>query len=289
LLTQSAIEFIWGIIVAFEKEVEAYRREGFAVLKDVIPRKRVDAVLSEIGDIFRPILRHHAIDGAEAKGQHFEAALVSLFSQYMPEYLAAAKATQSSPALHAMGASEPIIDIVRAFGIAQPLIAVRPVTHILSETLKVPGGYHRTPPHQDWRSVQGSLDAIVVWLPLVSVDRGFGALEVIPGSHLSGLLPTRRDPFGNVIDEVDIDLNGFIPVEVEPGDAVVFSMFTVHRTGAEQRAGIRWAISLRYNNAAAPDFADHGYPNPFVYKSQDDLLFDEFPSPEAVRGIFKAG
>jgi hypothetical protein len=46
---------------------------------------------------------------------------------------------------------------------------------------------------------------------------------------------------------------------------------------------------LRYNNAAAPDFADHGYPNPFVYKSQDDLLFDEFPSPEAVRGIFKAG
>ena len=275
--------------MAFEKEVEAYRREGFTVLKGVIPRKRVDAVLSEIGDIFRPILRHHAIDGAGAKGQHFEAALVSLFSQYMPEYLAAAKAAQSSPAVHAMGASEPIIDIVRAFGISQPLIAVRPVTHILSETLKVPGGYHRTPPHQDWRSIQGSLDAIVVWLPLVSVDRGFGALEVIPGSHLGGLLPTRRDPFGNVIDEVDIDLNGFIPVEVEPGDAVVFSMFTVHRTGAEQRAGIRWAVSLRYNNAAAPDFADHGYPNPFVYKSQDDLLFDEFPSPEAVRGIFKAG
>ena len=96
--------------MAFEKEVEAYRQEGFAVLKDVIPRNRVDAVLSEIGDIFRPILRHHAIEGAEAKGQHFEAALVSLFSQYMPEYLAAAKATQSSPALHAMGSSEPIIE-----------------------------------------------------------------------------------------------------------------------------------------------------------------------------------
>ena len=275
--------------MAFKKEVEAYRREGFAVLKDVIPQIRVDALRAEVEDIFRPILRKHAIDGAEAKGQRFEDALVSLFSQNLSEYLAAAKATQSSPALHALGASEPIIEIVRAFGIAQPLIAVRPVTHILSESLKVPGGYHRTPPHQDWRSVQGSLDAIVVWLPLVSVDRGFGALEVIPGSHLGGLLPTRRDPFGNVIDEKDIDLNGFIPVEVEPGDAVVFSMFTVHRTGAERRAGIRWAVSLRYNNAAAPDFADHGYPNPFVYKSQDDLLFDDFPSPEAVRGIFKAG
>ncbi|MGB0553424.1 MAG: phytanoyl-CoA dioxygenase family protein [Alphaproteobacteria bacterium] len=275
--------------MAFKKEVDAYRREGFAVLKDVIPQIRVDALRAEVEDIFRPILRKHAIDGAKAKGQHFEDALISLFSQNLSEYLAAAKATQFSPGLHALGASEPIIEIVRAFGIAQPLIAVRPVTHILSESLKVPGGYHRTPPHQDWRSVQGSLDAIVVWLPLVSVDRGFGALEVIPGSHLRGLLPTCRDSFGNVIDEKDVDLNGFIPVEVEPGDAVVFSMFTVHRTGAEQRAGIRWAVSLRYNNAAAPDFADHGYPDPFVYKPQDDLLFDEFPSPEAVRQIFKAG
>ena len=68
MLSQSDKELIRGIVVAFKKEVDAYRREGFAVLKDVIPRKRVDAILSEIGDIFRPILRHHAIDGAEAKG-----------------------------------------------------------------------------------------------------------------------------------------------------------------------------------------------------------------------------
>lgn len=275
--------------MAFEREVDAYRQEGFVVLKDVVSRHRVDALFAEIRDIFRPILRRHGIDGAEARGERFENALVSLFSQNMPEYLAAAKATQSSPALHALGASELIIDIVRAFGIAQPLIAVRPVTHILSESLKVPGGYHRTPPHQDWRSVQGSLDAIVVWLPLVSVDHGFGALEVLPGSHLGGLLPTRRDAFGNVVDETNINPNDFVSVEVEPGDAVVFSMFTVHRTGAEQREGIRWAVSLRYNNAAAPDFADHGYPNPFVYRSQDDLLFDGYPSLEAVRDVFKRG
>lgn len=280
--------FIRGIVVALEKEVEAYRQEGFAVLKDVIPRNRVDAVLAEIRDIFRPILRRHDIKDADADGERFEAALVSLFTQNRSEYLAAAKATQSSPALHALGASEPVIDIVRTFGIAQPLIAVRPVTHILSGSLKIPGGYHHTPPHQDWRSVQGSLDAIVVWLPLVSVDRGFGALEIIPGSHLGGLLPTRRDPFGNVIDEMCIDPNGFVPIEAEPGDAVVFSMFAVHRTGAEQRAGIRWAVSLRYNNAAAPDFADHGYPNPFVYKSQDDLLFEGFPLSAAVRDVFKS-
>jgi ectoine hydroxylase-related dioxygenase (phytanoyl-CoA dioxygenase family) len=274
--------------VAFEKEAETYRQEGFAVLKEVIPRNRVNAMLAEFREIFRPILRRHDIEDAETDGERFEAALVSLFTKNTSEYLAAAKATQSSPALHALGASEPVIDIARTFGIVQPLIAVYPVTHILSESLKVPGGYHRTPPHQDWRSVQGSLDGIVIWLPLVSVDRGFGPLEIIPRSHLGGLLPTRRDPFGNVIDEMSIDPIRFVPVEAEPGDAVVFSMFTVHRTGVEQRPGIRWAVSLRYNNAAAPDFAAHGYPNPFVYKSQDNLLFEGFPSPAAVRSVFKS-
>jgi ectoine hydroxylase-related dioxygenase (phytanoyl-CoA dioxygenase family) len=126
-------------------------------------------------------------------------------------------------------------------------------------------------------------------LPLVSVDRGFGALEIIPGSHLGGLLPTHRASFGNVIDEISIDSNGFVPVESNPGDAVVFSMFSVHRTGAEQRSGIRWSVSLRYNNAAALDFADHGYPNPFVYQSQDELIFEGFPSPADVRDVFKSG
>ena len=132
MLTQSDIEFIWGIVVAFEKEVEAYRQEGFAVLKDVIPRNRVDAVLTEIKNIFRPILRRHNIEDGDADGGHFEATLVSLFTQNLLENLAAVKSRQSSPALHALGESEPVIDITHTFGIAQPLIAVRPVTHILS-------------------------------------------------------------------------------------------------------------------------------------------------------------
>jgi hypothetical protein len=37
---------------------------------------------------------------------------------------------------------------------------------------------------------------------------------------------------------MSIDPNGFVPVEAELGDALVFLMFTVHFTGAEQRAGI---------------------------------------------------
>lgn len=272
--------------MSYETEIEQYRTNGFAVLKGAFDGAVLEGVLRDIRDIFVPILRQHGIEVPEADDAAFDGALEALFLQDMQAYLSAAKATQSSPALHALGAGGQMIALVRSFGLRQPLIAVRPVVHIVSDALRVPGGYHRTPAHQDWRSVQGSLDALVVWLPLVPVDREFGVLEVVPGSHLNGLFETRSDPFGNVLENAAIDEKRFVPVEVVPGDAVVFSMFTVHRTGAEQRAGIRWAASFRYNNAASPDFARHGYPNPFVYKSQDELLFDGYPSPEEVRDVF---
>lgn len=266
----------------------AYREDGFSVVKQVVGADVVAGLQDEIHDIFRPVLRRNGIDGADSRGPEFETALEMLFASDVAGYLAAAKATQLSPKLHALGAAGPVLSLVQSFGIEQPLIAVRPVVHILSDRLKVPGGYHRTPPHQDWRSVQGSLDALVVWLPLVPVDPDFGTLEVLPQSHLAGLRETQSDPFGNVVADGEFDSSAFVPLSADPGDAVVFSMFTVHRTGLTQRPGIRWAVSLRYNNAAAEDFVANNYPNPFVYRSQDELLRPEPPGAAALRAIFQS-
>lgn len=271
------------------EKLDTYRRDGVTVVRGAVSPMDATALLSEFRAIFRPQLARHGIAGAEAEGADFDEALFALFRADMQCYLAAAKATQLVPMLHALAAAGPVLDLARGFGVTRPLIAVRPVVHILADALQVPGGYHRTPPHQDWRSVQGSLDALVVWLPLVPVDKGFGALEVIPGSHKQGLFGTVRDPFGNVVAPAQIDETAFVPVEAAPGDAVVFSMFTVHRTGIEQRSGIRWAVSLRYNNAAAPDFIARNYPNPFVYRSQDGLLFEGFPAASDVRSAFGDG
>jgi len=273
--------------VYYKAEIAGYSETGFAVLRNAFDPSLVDSVFCEVCDVFRPILQCHDFESSVISGAKFDTALEELFCRDVSAYLSAAKATQAAPGLHALGSSRIMIELVRSFGLAQPLIAVRPVVHILSDSLRVRGGYHRTPPHQDWRSVQGSLDSLVVWLPLVSVGRGFGPIEVIPGSHLQGLLDTRPDPFGNVVDPSLIDDEHFVPVEAEPGDAVVFSMFTVHRTSKKQRSGIRWAASFRYNNADAPEYAAHGYPNPFVYKSQDHLMIDGFPTPGEVRAAFQ--
>ena len=85
-----------------------------------------------------------------------------------------------------------MIDILHELGIRQPAICVKPIIYFNSRHISKIEGHYKTPAHQDWRSMQGSLNSAVVWIPLIDIDSNLGALEVIPGSHMKGLLPTER-------------------------------------------------------------------------------------------------
>lgn len=264
----------------------ALNRDGYVVARGVLPAAAVETVLSECRGVLRLQAERHGIAGAAKEGPDFDAVLADLFRASMGSYLAAAKLTQYLPSLHRLGADGPVLDLVRALGIDRPVISTRPVVHIVSEDLKVPGGYHRTPPHQDWRSVQGSVDALVAWVPLVPVDARSNALEVAPGSHRLGLLPTVPHPFGTSVSDPRIADAAFVPIDVEPGDVVVFSMLLVHRTAPAGQPGVRWAVSYRYNNLDEPSFIARDFPNPYVYRPRDELLVEGFPTAGDIRRVF---
>ena len=68
-------------------------------------------------------------------------------------------------------------------GLRFPNVSTRPVLFFNSRHLAEKEVYWKVSPHQDWRSMQGSLDSVVVWLPLCDIDVALGALEVVPQSH----------------------------------------------------------------------------------------------------------
>ena len=71
--------------------------------------------------------------------------------------------------------------------------------------------------------MQGSLDSVVVWTPLVDVDLSLGAIQAAPGSHRCGLLAEDyTDDFGIVTQFSDED---FVSVEMRKGGALFFSAF----------------------------------------------------------------
>lgn len=264
----------------------ALNADGVVVLRNFFAGGEPGDLVDAFREVFRRQMRRHGLAAADKTGSTFDQALTDLFQKSMPSYLAAAKLTQYLPALHRLGVSEPLLAALSGVGLRQPVISTRPVVHIVSEALKVPGGYHRTPPHQDWRSVQGSLDGVVAWLPLVSAGADNAPLEVIPGSHRNGLLPSEPHAFGTSVQAAAIEGEAFQAIEAEPGDLVIFSMFLVHRTSSVQGDGVRWAVSFRYNNLDEPSFAARDYPNPYIYKPRDDLIVDGFPARADLDRIF---
>lgn len=132
--------------------------------------------------------------------------------------------------------------------------------------------------------MQGSLDSIVVWVPLADVDVKLGALEVVPGSHKLGLMTSEVvNSFGKVDRFND---NDFVSVEATQGDVLFFSSFLVHRSGVNVTDSIRWSCHFRYNNLAEQTFIERGYPHAYIYKPQEELITAGFPSEELLGNFF---
>jgi ectoine hydroxylase-related dioxygenase (phytanoyl-CoA dioxygenase family) len=212
--------------------------------------------------------------------------MTALFRADMAAYLAAAKLAQHAVALHRLGTDPALRAALRDLGLELPVISTRPVMFLMADALKVPGGYHKTPPHQDWRSIQGSLDSVVVWVPFTEVGPGHYPLEVAPGSHRRGLLPSAEDAFGHRLADGIVDPAEFRPLSVERGDAVVFSTLLVHRTGEAGGPEARFAASFRFNNALEPSFVARNYPNPYVYRPDMTLIEPVAATPEAAARVF---
>jgi len=267
---------------------DAFAADGFAIARGLIAPAALDEVRADLERIFAQQVARTGASPA-AGDDALTGLATALFQADRAAYLAAAKLAQHAASLHRLSLGDPILDALRDLGLALPTVCTRPVLHIMADALRIEGGYHKTPPHQDWRSTQGSLDSVIVWLPFADVRRDGYPLEVIPGSHRRGLLPSVDDPFGHRVAEGVVADEEFRPLEVDKGDAVLLSTFTVHRTGARGGERVRLAGSFRFNNAAEPSFVARNYPNPYVYRPDMRLLQEGFPTPADVAAALGTG
>lgn len=133
-----------------------------------------------------------------------------------------------------------------------------------------------TLPHQDYRLVQGTVDALTVWLPLGHAPVALGGLRVAAGSARAGLLPVRpaKGPGGMTVD-------GPVPgtwasVDYQPGDLVLFHSLTVHAAMPNRTDRMRLSVDFRYQAADEPVHTGALHPH---YVSHPDIPdWDELAS-----------
>lgn len=270
------------------KLVDEYRSTGFILLKDYFDPNSIRQIWSEAKLVFSLQMEKLGIFSLKnlEDDQAFSQAMFLLFKKDTEAFVNCGKQVQHLISLHKLSLSEKILLTLKNLNLEFPNISTRPVMYFNHPNLAQEKIYHTVFPHQDWRSMQGSLDSVVVWLPLVDIDKTLGALEVIPKSHKWGLVTDSIEyGFGKVeLSQENVDK--FHSIEVERGDALFFSSFLVHRSGNIETEKIRWSAHFRYNNLLEAKFIDRKFAHPYIYRPQTELITDNFPSSNEINDIF---
>ncbi len=265
--------------------MDEYRENGYLLLKGFFDAREIDEVREEAKGIFTLQMERLGIVGSGDIGEEeFERGMFDLFEKDVATFANCGKQAQHLISLHKLSLDERIVSQLEDLGLEFPNVSTRPVMYFNHERLAKKEVYWKLSAHQDWRSMQGSLDSVVVWIPLVDVDESLGALEIIPGSHKWGLLEAEMaDGYGQLGEE--IEASEMLPVEVEKGDALFFSSFLAHQSGTNVTEHIRWSCHFRYNNLREASFVERGYPHPYIYQPQKDLITENFPSRAKVNEV----
>jgi ectoine hydroxylase-related dioxygenase (phytanoyl-CoA dioxygenase family) len=270
-------------------DIDFYNKNGYHLLKNFFSPKEIEHILLEAKKIFySQFVRKGYVNASfeSLSEKEFNDAMFRLFNEDFDCLANCGKQAQHLISLHRLSLDERIISLLHSLGLSSPSISTRPVLYFNHPKLAKKKVYHTVDAHQDWRSMQGSLNAVVIWLPLVDINRDLGALEVIPGSHLWGLRAENIESGFGMVDVSGAESSKFISVELKRGDAMVFSSFLVHQSGNNITDSPRWSCHFRYNDLSESSFIGRGFPHAYIYKPIEEMITPGFPKIDDLRKIY---
>jgi hypothetical protein len=197
--------------------------------------------------------------------KNFDQSVIDLYKNDIKGFIGCAKISQMIPELFSLASSKKMMSKLKSLGLKNPVLNTRPLLSFSCKNTAKNTDYWKIPAHQDWPSMQGSLNSIVCWMPLVDVDMELGPLEVCPGSHLNGPLEHTEigphDISGVPILQSNYPEENFVSIPMKKNDALFFSSFLVHRSGVNLCENkIRLSMHIRFDDADEETFIQRKYP-----------------------------
>lgn len=235
-----------------EDLARTYHRDGYLVLRDAIDAGGITGLQRELAGHVDQLATHLASTGTV--GDRYEGATfprrLALLAADAGLDLRKWTADLRVEATHRLVTSPRLVSALVA------VLGPEVVFHgDMQVTAKLPGSTRSAFPwHQDtaYYGVEARhLHVVTVWLPLVPTTVDNGCLWVLPGSHRAGLLPFHRPAAGgNVETRTDLAMGGAVPLELDPGDAVLLSNLTLHASQVNRSDHVRWTVDLGFSAAA---------------------------------------
>lgn len=221
------------------KHVVELREDGYAVIRGFLNKEEVAELRRESERVYAEGLKHHAT--YRDRNLYFEVINDP------------GNGRRTVPQAHWFSWINPVFEAHRRsqkmFEVLAPLLGpdIKQIANQLH--WKAPGGkytYYRM--HQDVRfrtrpDLFANLDrySLNVGLALNRQDASNGALKVVPGHHKRGYLGLAEDGGGIMVGNLEqgseltavgIDPSQVVQLEMEPGDLALWTLYTIHGSGA---------------------------------------------------------
>ena len=271
-------------------DIESYKKNGFLHLREFFKIDDVKKVYNDARHVFYKQfveLKYTSQSFSQLNDHEYNSFLYKLFIDDNQRFINCGKQVQHLISLHSLSLNGKILNLLNELGFTFPSISTRPVLFFNHPKLAKDKVYHTVDSHQDWRSMQGSLDSVVIWIPLLNIGKDLGALEILPGSHLDGLRTDHIESGFGMVQLTEIEKEQLLSVEVEIGDILLFSSFLIHQSGNNITDEPRWSCHFRYNNLDEKTFIERKYAHAYLYKPIDELITEGFPSLDNIKSIFE--
>ena len=273
-----------------KSELDFFNQNGYLLLNEFLSKGDIEEVLIDAKKIFlRQFIKKGYTNNClldELSEEQFNEFLYRLFQDDIECLANCGKQVQHLISLHKLSLNDKIIHKLNLLGLKSPIISTRPVLYFNHPKLAKQKVFYKVDAHQDWRSMQGSLNALVVWIPLININKDLGSLEIIPKSHLRGLRTNHIDNGFGMVSLNEDESKEFLSVEVNVGDALIFSSFLIHQSGENISSQPRWSCHFRYNDLDENTSIERKFAHPYIYKPLEELITKDFPLAEDLLKIY---
>ena len=273
-----------------------YNKNGYAILRNIVPPPRIDALLENIYKLYRKYSTDYELDESEDpwKSEIFHKKLIEFRKKDSKLFGAIYDSLKTSLTLTQLVSDDVIVDNVAKF------LCVESSDVSISEPmcrLDVPNDKRNTLEWHQERSFfpqnRDGLHSLVCWIPLTSVTEEMGAIHISPESHTGGLITSAQNEKKSELSTRQISVpeehvkkyeDLVVPVDV--GDVVFFNMLLYHRSGVNISDKVRFAVQSRFHTATADDFIPFelvNYYNPDIKQKLIEKNYDCSDIPNNIR------
>jgi phytanoyl-CoA hydroxylase len=265
-------------------EIVRYRRDGYLVVRGLLGPRSVDACRQALADLAAGRIAAGETVLAFESGYAPETLGIDEREFYIRKYM---DFVEDAPALKAAAMNR------RLHLILDQLLGSGRVLFQEMALIKPPRIGADKPWHQDaayFRVTDPSLIA-GVWIALDPALRQNGCMEVVPGSHLGGGVPhVHENDFNRcrIVAEA-LRAEERVALEMQPGDALIFSALLHHYTAPNTSDLRRRAIQFHYHQIGAVwgGVEDHRRLYHFADGSYAGCTVQHEPAPSRVNYVYR--